>query len=61
MVEGRTISVAEAALRAGLQKETVRRYIAQGLLPARKLPNGYYRILEQDLNRLLEPVGKTEA
>lgn len=56
MVQERMLSVAEAARRTGLQKETIRRYIVEGRLPAVKLPNGYYRIGEQDLERMLEPV-----
>ena len=56
MVQERMLSVTEAAHRTGLQKETVRRYIAVGRLPAVRLPNGYYRIREQDLERILEPV-----
>jgi excisionase family DNA binding protein len=57
MNDERMVSVTEAALRTGLQKETVRRYIAEGRLPAVKLPNGYYRVREQDLQRMLQPVG----
>ena len=57
MVEERMVSVTEAALRAGLQKETIRRYIVEGRLPALKLKNGYYRIREQDLAQMLQPVG----
>ncbi len=56
MVQERMLSVNEVAHRTGLQKETVRRYIVEGRLPAVKLPNGYYRIREQDLERMLEPV-----
>ncbi len=47
MVPERMMSVADAALRAGLQKETVRRYIVEGRLPAVRLPNGYYRVMQQ--------------
>ena len=56
MVHERMLSVTEAARRTGLQKETVRRYIVEGRLPAVRLPNGYYRIKEQDLELMLEPV-----
>ena len=56
MAQERMMSVAEAAQRTGLQKETIRRYIGEGRLPAVRLPNGYFRISEQDLERMLEPV-----
>ena len=55
-MEKRMVSVVEAAQRLGVQKETVRVYIGNGRLPAMRLPNGYFRISEQDLERMLEPV-----
>ena len=62
MVQERMMSVTEVAIRTGLQKETIRRYIGEGHLPALRLPSGYYRIREQDLDLLLKPVraGVTE-
>ena len=50
------LSVTEAARRPDLQKETIRRYIVEGRLPAMRLPNGYYRITERDVEKLLDPV-----
>ena len=56
MVKDRMLSVREGARRAGVEKETIRQWIALGALPAMKLPNGYYRIREGDLDGLLKPV-----
>jgi len=55
-MEERRLSVAETSQRLGVQKETVRKYIGDGRLPAVRLPNEYFRISEQDLERMLEPV-----
>ncbi len=47
--EERLLTVAEAAKRLGLCIETIRRYIAKGILPAMTLPGGHYRIKQADL------------
>ncbi|MDP6495378.1 MAG: helix-turn-helix domain-containing protein [Dehalococcoidia bacterium] len=56
MIEGRLLSVSEAARRCGFEKETLRRWIGSGKLAFVKLPNGYYRIREEDLESLLRPM-----
>ena len=55
------LTVAEVAARLRCRRETVRRYIAQGQLPARSMPGGYYRVREEDLDQLLRPVGNPPA
>ena len=42
-------SVSEAAKVLNVCVETIRRYIADGRLPALKLPGGHYRIRQADL------------
>ena len=54
----RLLTVSEAADRLNCRKETIRRYIADGRLPALKLPGGYYRIREEALERCLEAATK---
>ena len=51
------LTVAEAAERLGYCKETVRRLIAEGRLPALKLPSGRLRVAEADVQAILQPVG----
>jgi len=48
------ITINEAARILNVQKETVRRYIKNGLLIALTLPGGDYRLREQDLQQLLK-------
>lgn len=61
------LSVEEAAARAGVHRETVRRWIRAGELPAKKASKKQgYRILEKDLVAFLEerprpPAGQVEA
>ncbi len=50
------LSVAQAALTRGVGERTMRRWIATGLLPALRLPNGQIRIRLADLDSLGEPV-----
>ena len=52
------LTVAEAAERLGYCKETVRRLIAEGRLPALKLPSGRLRVTEADVQAMLQPVSK---
>ena len=55
-VEVQECSVTQASLMTLRGERTIRRYIAQGLLPALRLPNGQIRIRVADLNALGEPV-----
>ena len=55
-VEVQECSVTQASLMMLRGERTIRRYIAQGLLPAVRLPNGQIRIRIADLNALGEPV-----
>ena len=50
------LTVAATSERLGYAKETVRRMIAQGRLPAVRLPSGRLRIAEADVEALLKPV-----
>jgi len=45
-------SVSEAAKVMNVCVETLRRYIANGRLPASRLPGGHYRIKQNDLKLL---------
>lgn len=51
----RLLTVAQAADRLGYAKETVRRLISQGQLPAVRLPSGRLRISEETIEHLLRP------
>jgi excisionase family DNA binding protein len=61
------LTVEEVSVRAGVQKETVRRWIRSGQLPAKKMSKKQgYRIREEDLVAFLEerprpPAGQVEA
>lgn len=46
----------EAARRLSVSDDTIRRYIARGVLKAVRLPGGEYRIPVAELDRLLTPV-----
>lgn len=48
--EEKLLTVAEAANGLNLCIETIRRYIATGILPAVRLPGGHYRIKQSDLD-----------
>ncbi len=50
------LTVSEVAQRLRCRKETVRDWIGKGLLPARQLPGGYFRVRERDLDTFLQPV-----
>ena len=51
-------SVAVAAERLMVSKETIRSYIAKGALRATRLPGGYYRIPGAELDRFMQPAQK---
>ena len=53
------LPVNEVAERLRCRPETIRKYIATGLLPAVKLPSGYYRVREVDLETFLEQARKS--
>ena len=53
----RLLSVSEVAEHLGCRKETVRRYILDGRLPALQIIGGFYRVREEDISQLLQPVG----
>lgn len=54
------LTVAEVADRLRCRRETVRRYIIEKRLPALVMPDGRYRIREEDLALLLRPVGAAQ-
>ncbi len=60
-VVAQEVSVSQAALLVNRGERTIRRYLAQGLLPAIRLPNGQIRIRVADLDRLGEQLIPTEA
>jgi len=47
------ITVEEAARILKVRRETIRRYIKNGHLPAMTLPGGDYRLYERDILKLL--------
>ena len=51
------LSVAQAAEQLGYSKETLRRWIAEGKLSAKRLPSGRIRIEVSELQSLLKPSG----
>lgn len=53
----KVVSPREAASLLGVQVVTVYRWIQLGQLPAYRLPSGYIRIRETDLQAFLTPVG----
>ena len=55
------LTVAQVAERLNCRKETVRRYIAEGRLPALQIVGGYYRVRPEDLERFLIPVEPVES
>ena len=59
-IENRLLTVPEVAERFRCRRETVRRWIVRGLLPAQVLPSGSYRIRERDLDFVLHPVEATK-
>jgi excisionase family DNA binding protein len=50
------ISLHDAALRVGVSDRTIRRWIAQGLLPAERLGPKLIRVNTVDLDRLQRPI-----
>lgn len=57
----RLLSVSEVAEHLGCRKETVRRYILDGRLPALQIVGGFYRVWEEDIGQLLQPVSRSPA
>ena len=49
------VTVQEAAKILKVRRETIRRYIKNGLLKAATLPFGDYRLREKDIQKLLKP------
>jgi len=57
----KVVSPREAARQLGVQTSTIYSWIRNGILPAYKLPSGYFRIREVDLQAFLTPIkGKKE-
>jgi excisionase family DNA binding protein len=50
------ISTGEAAQLLGVHRTTVARYIAEGRLPAKRLPGGQFRIRRDEVLKLLREV-----
>ena len=57
----RLLSVSEVAEHLGCRKETIRRYILDGRLPALQIVGGFYRVREEDIEKLLQPVGASSG
>lgn len=53
---GQKISVSDAAIKTGVCSKTLRRYIAEGLLPAYRIGPKLIRVDTDDLPALLTPV-----
>lgn len=51
--DDRLLTVAEAALRLNVSHKTIRKYIDAGLLQAKRLPHGQFRILPSAVVALL--------
>ncbi len=52
MASSEWIGVGESARLLGVSRSTVRRYVEQGHLPARRLPTGILRLKREDVERL---------
>lgn len=52
------ISIPEAAYRLNVHTSTIIRWIKTGVLQARQLPNGRWRISQNDLDQLLHKEGE---
>lgn len=48
------VTISEAATKLNVTRRTIDRYIRNGHLPARKLPNGYIRIPQTSIDTFLE-------
>jgi excisionase family DNA binding protein len=53
-----TVKVAEAARRLNVQRETIRKYIKQGKLPALQLQNKQWRVSIEGIEQFLMPGGQ---
>lgn len=54
------ISIQEAAAVLGVSDKTVRRYIADGTLPAERINKRLLRVRREDVEALLQPVPTVE-
>ena len=54
-MQGRYLTLDEAADRLGVTPETLSRWIRAGRFPACRTPGGHYRIAEADLPLAFEP------
>ena len=52
------LTVAQAAEQIGYSKETIRRWIAEEKLQAKRMPSGRIRIEASELEALLKPAGQ---
>lgn len=57
-MDSNLVNVTQAANTLGVKPETVRRYIREGVLPAKRLPGGGLRINGDALDEVLKPVCK---
>lgn len=48
------LRMSEACARLGIHRDTMRKYLNEGLIQGRKLPSGHWRIDPDSLNRFLE-------
>ena len=52
------LTTSETALALRVTEQTVRKYIEEGNLPAKRLPNGRFLIDVSDVEALLKPTAK---
>lgn len=55
------VSISQAALLINRGERTLRRYVAEGLVPALRLPNGQIRIRVADLDGIGTPIAPVEG
>lgn len=61
MSQSQRVSLQEAADILGVSTKTVRRYIADGSLPAERIQSRLLRVLRSDVEGLLQPVRTVES
>lgn len=61
MSQSQRVSLQEAADILGVSTKTIRRYIADGSLPAERIQSRLLRVLRSDVEGLLQPVRTVES
>lgn len=55
------LDILSAAARLGVHPNTIRRYIASGVLPAARVGGGRYRLNVEDVDALMRPVPSAKS